>query len=112
MAPEDLTRYARDTFGDMAKIAVDIERGIIAIGCRIHAECRDMLVNDGSRTSDVWGASVFPDRKGEERISYISTSVNPQLQPDKPVAEIASVDIRDCVREIVERLLLAEEHSD
>lgn len=38
------------------KLAVDVERKILAGGGEMHADCEDALLEDGSRQEDVWGA--------------------------------------------------------
>lgn len=46
--------------GDYIKVAVDIERGVLAGGGVMHADCQRTLLDDGSRQEDVWGASWYP----------------------------------------------------
>lgn len=42
------------------KIAVDIEKGILAGGGQQHAECEAVLLKDGSKQKDIWGADWIP----------------------------------------------------
>ncbi len=42
------------------KIAVDIEKGILAGGGEKHAECEVALLANGSRQRDIWGADWMP----------------------------------------------------
>ncbi|MBW4671530.1 MAG: hypothetical protein KME60_29920 [Cyanomargarita calcarea GSE-NOS-MK-12-04C] len=37
------------------KVAVDIEKGILAGGAERHSECEGALLEDGSRQLDIWG---------------------------------------------------------
>ncbi|MCI0476027.1 MAG: DUF5674 family protein [Anaerolineales bacterium] len=43
------------------KLAVDIERHVIAGGGRMHAEAEEKLLQDGSRQEDIWGADWNPN---------------------------------------------------
>ena len=45
------------------KIAVDIEKGILAGGGQLHAECEAALLKDGSQQKDIWGADWIPFTK-------------------------------------------------
>ena len=45
--------------GEFIKLAVDVEREILAGGGELHADCEDALLEDGSRQADVWGADWF-----------------------------------------------------
>lgn len=42
------------------KIAVDVRRQILAGGGLLHADCEAVLLEDGSRQEDVWGANWLP----------------------------------------------------
>lgn len=45
----------------MAKLAVDLERKILAIGCEFHVFCAEELLKDGSGRKNLWGANVYDD---------------------------------------------------
>jgi hypothetical protein len=51
------------TFGVMIKLAVDIRRSILAGGGELHADCEQVLLEDGSQQEDVWGADWYPNEK-------------------------------------------------
>ena len=42
------------------KLAVDIERGILAGGGEVHADCESVLLENGSKQVDIWGADWYP----------------------------------------------------
>ena len=42
------------------KLAVDIERGILAGGGEFHADCEAILLENGSQQKDIWGADWYP----------------------------------------------------
>jgi len=45
------------------KLAVDVERSILAGGGEYHADCEEVLLEDGSLQENVWGADWYPDSK-------------------------------------------------
>jgi hypothetical protein len=47
-------------FGDMVKLVVDVHRGVIAIGGELHADAEALLLEQGSRQADLWGANYMP----------------------------------------------------
>lgn len=55
--PEELRVLVERFFEDMVKYVVDVERGVIAIGGELHADAQAMLLERGSRQSDLWGAN-------------------------------------------------------
>lgn len=49
-----------EELGDYIKLAVDVRRRIIAGGGGMHADCEDVLIEDGSQQADIWGAGWLP----------------------------------------------------
>jgi hypothetical protein len=51
------------------KLAVDVERGILAGGGAMHADCESALPDDGSTQENIWGADW---NSAEQEVSYES----------------------------------------
>ncbi|MDI6735713.1 MAG: DUF5674 family protein [bacterium] len=45
------------------KLAVDIQMGILAGGGELHADCEEVLLNNGSNQENIWGADWYPKTK-------------------------------------------------
>jgi len=52
-----------EELGTYIKLAVDVERNILAGGGEYHADCEEALLEDGSQQEDVWGADWYPDSR-------------------------------------------------
>ncbi len=52
-----------ESLNSYIKLAVDIKRGVVAGGGMLHADCEAMLLDDGSKQIDIWGADWLPDSK-------------------------------------------------
>ena len=83
------------------KLAVDIERDIIAGGGVLHADCKAVLIDDGSKQENIWGADWIPST--QELIYEALINIRPK--DDNPAMTVLNPDIRDRIKEIVERLL-------
>ena len=59
-------------FEEMVKYVVDLERKVVAVGGELHADAEAMLLEDGSRQEDLWGANYYPGRDPEQCIEYTS----------------------------------------
>ena len=101
---ESLERLARESFGDMVKYVVDVERGVIAIGGQLHADAEEILLQDGSRPRDLWGANYFPGRGRQECIEFGSL-INIRPAQENPAMEVLDSAIRARMREISFALL-------
>ncbi len=49
-----------EELGSYIKLAVDIERGLAAGGGELHADCEEVLLDNGSQQAHVWGADWYP----------------------------------------------------
>jgi hypothetical protein len=101
---EKISKEERKAFeesdGDFAKVAVDTARGILSIGCELHIDCYEKLIEDGSRPGETWGANVYFD---DESIEYTSmVNIRP---PENSSMEITNPAIREKVKEVINRLL-------
>lgn len=52
-----------ETLETYIKLAVDIDRGILAGGGGLHADCEAALLEDGSAQESIWGADWLPRTK-------------------------------------------------
>ena len=82
------------------KVAVDIERKMLAGGGEFHADCESLLVEDGSRREDVWGADWIPSELTVRCAALIN--IRPKVNPNMDIQDAA---IRQRVEEVMRRLL-------
>jgi len=87
------------TLGSYVKLAVDVERELVAGGGELHADCEQALIEDGSRQEDIWGADWDP--AGEVRFESL-INIRPR-QGNRSVA-IQSPELRQRVERIVRRV--------
>ena len=83
------------------KLAVDIERGILAGGGELHADCEAVLLENGSKQVDIWGADWYPLT---QEVGYESL-INIRPRQNNRSMEIQDPMIRYRVAQIVQRLL-------
>ena len=82
------------------KVAVDIRLGILAGGGEFHADCESVLVEDGSRREDVWGADWILTEQTVRFGALIN--IRPRVNPSM---EIQDPEVRRKVEAITRRLL-------
>ena len=90
-----------EALGVYVKLAVDVRRGILAGGGALHADCEAVLLDEGSRQEDIWGADWIPST---QQVRY-EALINIRPRQNNPAMEIVDPTIRECVGEIVQRLL-------
>lgn len=62
----------REEFKDYVKTVIDIERKICSAGCNRHFESEQILIEKGSRQSDIWGGGIDIKTKEIDFNSFIN----------------------------------------
>lgn len=83
------------------KLAVDIKREILSGGGILHADCEAVLLKDGSKQQDIWGADWLPQTK---QVSFESL-INIRPRQNNPSMIIKDKLIREKVEKVTRRLL-------
>lgn len=83
------------------KLAVDVQRKILAGGGEMHADCEDALLEDGSQQDNVWGADWDPLK---QQVTYESL-INIRPRQNNRSMEVQDIEIRKQIAEIVIELL-------
>jgi hypothetical protein len=86
------------------KLAVDVERNILAGGGEYHADCEEILLEDGSHQENIWGADWYP----ESRTVGFGALINIRPQQGNRGMEIEDPKLRANIETIVRRLLEVE----
>lgn len=104
IGPEVLKVLVERFFEEMVKYVVDVERGAAAVGGELHADAEALLLEDGSRQADLWGANYYPGTGPEGCIEYTSL-INIRPAQGNRGMQIESEEIRARVRQITFALL-------
>jgi hypothetical protein len=98
--PQQIQEMLQD-LGTYIKLAVDVERKILAGGGILHADCEAALLEDGSRQASIWGADWNPF---SQEVTFESL-INIRPHQDNRSLEIVIPDIREQVARITHELL-------
>ena len=63
---------AANTFGDLVKAVVDIDRGVLAVDAELHSDLEALLLQDGSQQKNIWGINLYPEIEGDGFIEFDS----------------------------------------
>jgi hypothetical protein len=101
---KDLAHFVGQPFSDMVKYVADVQRGIVAIGGELHADAEQILLADGSRQADLWGANYYPGRGPDECIEFtFLINIRPAL--GNPSMLVADPALRDRIKAITSALI-------
>ena len=102
--PERLHHLVGAYFHDMVKYVVDIRRRVVAIGGELHADAEQLLLEDGSRQADLWGANYYPGQGPEGCIEYTAL-INIRPAQGNRSMEVTDETTRQAIREITFELI-------
>ena len=101
---DELRRLVGLYFEDMVKYVVDVTRGVAAVGGEMHADGEQVLLEDGSAQSDLWGANYYPGRGRDLCVEYTAL-INIRPAQGNRSMEIQDPAVRERVRELTFSLL-------
>lgn len=102
---QDMRELAANTFGDMVKGVVDIDREIIALDAELHADLEALLLEDGSCQDSLWGVNFFPELTGEDFVEFDSL-INIRPSQGNLSRMVEDMHIRAKILEIVTRRVI------
>ena len=68
----ELKTMAENSFGNLVKAVVDIDRRIMAVDGELHADEEALLLEDGSAQEHLWGINIYPELEGPDRVEFDS----------------------------------------
>jgi hypothetical protein len=111
ISKEYLLDLAKEGYEKMIKFVVDIEKEIIAVGGEMHADAEVLLLEQGSEQKNLWGANLWFYRDDpNNRVEFVSL-INIRPRDNNKSIEIESIVIKNKVKNIAEKLLLAPNES-
>jgi hypothetical protein len=97
---DELKQIAQDTFGDLVKAVVDIDRGLIAIDAELHSDLEALLLENGSIQNNLWGINFYPDIEDDNFIEFDSM-INLRPSQGNMSRGVDSADIQKKIINIV-----------
>ena len=87
--------------GNYIKVAVDISKSVLAGGGFLHADCEALLIREGSRIENIWGADWYPEN---QKIRF-EAMINLAPKRENRSMQIQDPKIRAKVEKVIRQLL-------
>ena len=100
----ELKIMAAGGFGDLVKAVVDIATGVMALDGELHADEEALLLEQGSRQTDLWGINIYPELSGKDRIEFDSL-INIRPSQGNRSRGVDDPVIKEKIYQIVARLV-------
>ncbi|HSB11133.1 MAG TPA: DUF5674 family protein [Blastocatellia bacterium] len=104
IATQRLAEIAAESFGDMVKAVVDINRKLLALGGGLHADEEAALIEQGSAQQDLWGINIYPEKPRSEWVEFDSM-INIRPRMGNRSRGVGDAGTRQLIIEIVDSLI-------
>lgn len=101
---EELKNLAKETFGDLVKAVVDVEKEIMVVGGELHSDEEALLIEMGSKQENLWGINLYPEIETEDWIEFDSI-INLRPSFGNKTRGVDNPKIRQKIIEIVNKLV-------
>ncbi|MEA3493415.1 MAG: DUF5674 family protein [Candidatus Margulisiibacteriota bacterium] len=101
---QEIKQMAKSKFGNFVKAVVDIERSLIVLDAELHADEEALLIENGSKSHDLWGINLYPDLPFEDFIEYDSM-INLKPSENNRSRGVESPEIREKITQIVRKFI-------
>ena len=100
----ELLKLAKNSFGNLVKAVVDVDRKIMVIDGVLHADEEAYLLTHGSHQSDLWGINLYPELNGDDFIEFDSM-INLRPSRGNSSRSVDDVQIQAQIRHVVASLV-------
>ena len=63
---------AANSFGDMVKAVVDVDKEVVAVDAELHSDLEALLLEKGAKQQSLWGINLYPEMTDDDFIEFDS----------------------------------------
>ncbi|TAL51059.1 hypothetical protein EPN81_01015 [Patescibacteria group bacterium] len=98
----ELSVLANERFGDLVKAVVNVKNGSMVVGCELHVDAEQLLLQKGARQQDLWGINLYPDAFEDlERFVEFDSMINLRPGQGNRSRGVEDPNIREKILKIV-----------
>ena len=102
----ELLEIASEEFGDVVKVAVDVEKEIAAVGGELHADEEVLLMEqEGSKREHIWGINIYPKKPADEMIEFDSM-INLRPSFGNRSRDVENPEVKEKIKQIIKKLVV------
>ena len=104
----ELKELAQNMFGELVKADVDIEQEIVILDMPMHYDGEQVLLQQGSKQSNIWGINLYPEEYGTDDFIEFDSMINIRPAQGNMSRDISDSKVRTRIAEIVSKTIINE----
>ena len=85
------------------KAAVDVRREILAVDAGMHYECEQLLLENGSAQSDIWGINLYLDSDDIDEIVEFESMINIRPAEGNRSRSVENLETQEKIKAVVQK---------
>lgn len=91
---------------NVIKGVVDVERELLAVDSPMHYDCEQLLLEDGSKQTDLWGINLYLDCDDIDDIVEFNSMINIRPAQGNRSRSVEDLAIQSRIKEVVAKWLI------
>ncbi len=101
----ELNEMAKKMYENLVKVAVDVDKKIMAVDAPMHADLEEILIEEEkSEPENIWGINIWPEKDKNEFIEFDSM-INIKPGWGNKTRGVDDVQVREEIIEIVNNFI-------
>lgn len=88
------------------KAVVDTRRNLIAVDSPMHYDCEQLLLENGSSQTDLWGINLYLDEEDLDDLIEFDSMINIRPAQDNRSRDVEDPIVRDKIKDVVKKWLI------
>lgn len=102
---DELEEMAENMYGELVKAVVDVEKRTMVVDAGLHVDEEQLLLESGSRQSDLWGINLYPDSFGDDDFVEFDSMINIRPAQGNRSRSVEDESTRNLIIKIVEEIV-------
>jgi hypothetical protein len=104
ISTSELNEMAKNMFGNIVKVVVDVEKKIMAVDGELHADEEVLLLQSGSKQKNLWGINIYPEMK--ENFIEFDSMINIRPSMGNKTRGVEDESMRKLITKVVNDLII------
>ncbi len=104
ISTSELSEMAKNMFGNIVKVVVDVEKKIMAVDGELHADEEALLIQNGSEQKNLWGINIYPEMK--ENFIEFDSMINIRPSMGNKTRGVEDESMRRLITKVVNDLII------